>query len=183
MDKTIRLFLLTMIISGIIFTGCEKTPELTTKIESEVVKEEAKEELVEKSTEKSAEKPASEPVKNAQPTTTPTLQLKEEEKEEVTMYKDGSYSQAGTYQSPAGAESVNVSLTVKDDVVTGLTVTPSAQNETSKKFQGLFVAGINQMVVGKKLSEVGSFGQVNGSSLTPQGFVSAVAGIKAQAQN
>lgn len=181
MDKTIRLFLLTMIISGVIFTGCEKTPEVTTDVKTEVVTEEAIESSVETPAEEPVKEPVKQPVKNSQPSTTPTLQLKEEEKEEVTMYKDGSYSQSGSYQSPAGPELISVSLSVKGDVVTGLTVIPNAQNETSKKFQGLFAAGVNQMVVGKKLSEVGSFGQVNGSSLTPKGFVSALAAIKVQA--
>lgn len=99
----------------------------------------------------------------------------------TVKYLDGSYTETGAYQSPAGPENVKVVVTVSGDVVTGVTVTPMAVNETSVKFQGQFVAGINALVVGKKLDEIGGFAQVNGSSLTPKGFDSALAAIKADA--
>lgn len=169
MDKTMRLFLFAMIISGVVFAGCESAPEAKETVPAVVETE------VEETAPAVVEVEVADPV----PTLTPVV----EKKEKVTVYKDGTYNQSGSYQSPAGAESVSVSMTVKGDVVTGVTVTPAAQNEVSKQFQGLFAAGINQLVVGKKLSEIGAFGQVNGSSLTPAGFNSAVAAMKAQAQN
>ena len=103
--------------------------------------------------------------------------------EPATVYLDGNYSQVGSYNSPAGPETVSVNLSVAGDVVTGVTVTPNATHDTSKKFQGLFAQAISGQVVGKKLDEIGAFSAVNGSSLTPGAFNSALAGIKAKAKN
>lgn len=98
-----------------------------------------------------------------------------------TKYADGTYTGSGSYQNPAGAESVTVTVTVKGDVVQSLNVASNAVNGTTKQMQGLFIAGVNQLVVGKKLDEVGVSGNVNGSSLTGTGFNNAVALIKAGA--
>lgn len=99
----------------------------------------------------------------------------------VTVYNNGSYTKTGSYNSPGGAESVTVTVNVKDDVVQSVNVVSNTNNETSKNFQGLFIAGINAQVVGKRLESV-SVGVVNGSSLTGSGFNSAIASIKAEAK-
>jgi uncharacterized protein with FMN-binding domain len=106
----------------------------------------------------------------------------EEEPEEVSAsdYSDGTYSATGSYQSPAGSESIAVSLTLEDDIVTSVTVSSHAENDTSVQFQNKFIGGVSSQVIGMDLDQL-SVGNVAGSSLTPKGFNSAVASIKAQA--
>ena len=41
-------------------------------------------------------------------------------------YADGSYSADGDYVAPSGPESITVELTIEDDTVTAVTVTPHA---------------------------------------------------------
>lgn len=97
-------------------------------------------------------------------------------------YEDGTYSNEATYFTPETEESILVTISLNGDVVTDVVVTGKTLNETVKKFQGLFISGINAVVVGKKLDEIGELSAVNGSSLTPNGFNSAVALLKAEAK-
>lgn len=97
------------------------------------------------------------------------------------VYKDGTYTAVGSYNSPAGPEQVSVTLTLKDDVVTDASAEGKADMPTSKRYQGQFVSGFKAMVVGKKLDDV-MLDKVSGSSLTPKGFNDAVAKIKVQAK-
>jgi uncharacterized protein with FMN-binding domain len=110
-------------------------------------------------------------------TKTPTMSTKPVSS---SMYKDGTYSADGVYTSPAGAEHLPVTLTLKADVVTDAKVTVVATNQKSKYMQQQFADGFKQYVVGKKLNDV-NVGKVSGSSLTGIGFNDAVAKIKAQA--
>lgn len=96
-------------------------------------------------------------------------------------YADGTFSATGTYSSPGGQESVEVSLTLKDGVVTDATYKGNAGFGRSKQFQEQFGAGYKQMVVGKSIDSL-SLDVVNGSSLTPKGFMDAVQKITAQAK-
>lgn len=98
-----------------------------------------------------------------------------------SAYQDGTYDATGHYTSPAGAEEVDVSVTLKDDVIVSAVFTGKAQNPTSKIMQGRFGDGFEQEVVGKKIDDV-SLTVVNGSSLTPKGFMEALATIKAEAK-
>ena len=101
----------------------------------------------------------------------------------ANKYKDGTYEEIGAYQSPAGAETLGVKVTVKDDVVTSLTVTNKATDEVSIKLQDMFIQGINTLVIGKKLENLDDFTVVNGASLTPAGFNNAIKAIKVDAEN
>ncbi len=96
-------------------------------------------------------------------------------------YKDGTYSATGNYVSPNGPESVNVTLIIKNDIITSATFKGNGTNPTTMKMQALFSAGFSGYVVGKKLDEV-SLTTVNGSSLTPKGFTDALSKIKLQAR-
>ena len=96
-------------------------------------------------------------------------------------YKDGTYTAPGSYFSPAGDEKVNVSLTIKNDVVTDASFDATGLSPTSKNMQANFKAGFKQYVVGKSIDSI-SLTVVNGSSLTPKGFMNALAKIKTQAQ-
>ena len=96
-------------------------------------------------------------------------------------YNDGTFSADGVYRSPAGMEAVKVSLTLKDDVVTDAQFQSMATHPKSKMMQAAFGEGYKLMVVGKSIDEL-SLTVVNGSSLTPKGFMDAVAKIKVEAK-
>jgi uncharacterized protein with FMN-binding domain len=95
-------------------------------------------------------------------------------------YTDGTYSASGSYTAPSGTETVDVTVTLAGNVVTGLEVVGEATDPTAKLHQGEFIAGINAQVVGKKIDEL-SIHKVGGSSLTSGGFNTALASIKADA--
>lgn len=95
-------------------------------------------------------------------------------------YKDGTYSATGEYKSPAGNDEIQVSLTLKDGVITAATYEGMAKMGKSKDFQAKFGAGYEAAVIGQSIDSL-SLGVTNGSSLTPKGFMDAVAKIKAEA--
>lgn len=112
----------------------------------------------------------------AQPTQEPTSSGSGK----TQSYKDGSYSATGTYSYHSGTEQVGVKLTLKNGVITDVTVTPMAKAPTSKAMQADFAANYKPMVVGKDIDKL-SLGKVSGSSLTPKGFNDALDQIKSQA--
>jgi uncharacterized protein with FMN-binding domain len=95
-------------------------------------------------------------------------------------YKDGTYSAVGNYSSPAGREEVDITLTIKNDVVVSATFVVTASNPGSIKNQELFKQGFDQYVVGKSIDSL-KLQVVNGSSLTPKGFMDALQKIKTEA--
>ncbi len=128
-----------------------------------------------------AQEPAPTPLPEAQPTPTPaTTTGTTTLPTSTSSYKDGSYSQTGEYRSPAGSESITASVTLKDGVITDATFTGTATHAASKRWQGAFNDGVKAAVVGKNIDEV-SLSVVNGSSLTPKGYMDALAKIKTEA--
>jgi uncharacterized protein with FMN-binding domain len=101
--------------------------------------------------------------------------------ENASGYTDGTYTATGAYESPAGPETVAVSLTLADGVVTSVEVTPEATNPASVKFQTAFASGVSGVVVGQSIEGL-AVDAVSGSSLTPEGFNDALAQIVADAQ-
>lgn len=97
-----------------------------------------------------------------------------------SSYKDGSYTASGSYQSPGGTESIDVTLTIADNTVSAVEVTSHADNANSKRYQGEFIGGISDVVVGKPVNEL-KVDKVAGSSLTSGGFNEALEAIKADA--
>lgn len=95
-------------------------------------------------------------------------------------YKDGTYSADGSYQSPAGSETVHVTLTLKGNVITDSQFQATGASPISQKKIDDFSANYKSMVVGQNVDAV-NLTKVSGSSLTPQGFDDALAKIKAQA--
>lgn len=95
-------------------------------------------------------------------------------------YTDGTYTESGSYQSPNGTETVDVTLTLADSVVTAVTVVGQGESRDSQRYQGEFIGGIAAVVVGKKIDSL-TVSKVAGSSLTSGGFNSAVDAIKADA--
>ncbi len=95
-------------------------------------------------------------------------------------YADGTYTATGSYVSPGGQESIEVTLTLTSDVVSAVEVVSNAQNPNSVRYQGEFISGIEDVVVGVPLDDL-EVDKVAGSSLTSGGFNQAVETIKGEA--
>jgi uncharacterized protein with FMN-binding domain len=95
-------------------------------------------------------------------------------------YADGTYTEDGDYQSPGGQESITVTVTIEDDVVTAVEVAPHATSGNAKQYQSQFASGIAAEVVGKDIDSL-AVSRVAGSSLTSDGFNAALEKIKADA--
>lgn len=117
----------------------------------------------------------------ASPDTADEAAARETAAAEEPAYADGTYAATGSYESPAGPETVGVSVTLADGVVTAVEVTPEATNPASQKFQNQFASGVADVVVGKPIEGL-TVDAVSGSSLTPEGFNAALAEIVADAQ-
>ena len=95
-----------------------------------------------------------------------------------SKYADGTYTATGQYGSLPS--SIVVSVTLVDDVITAVTVTPRATDPTSLDYQTRFAQAIPALVVGRNIDEV-NLSKVAGSSGTPDGFNAAIQRIKAEA--
>jgi uncharacterized protein with FMN-binding domain len=95
-----------------------------------------------------------------------------------SKYADGTYTATGRYGSLPS--SIAVSVTLVDDVITAVTVTPRATDPTSLDYQTRFAQAIPALVVGRNIDDV-NLSKVAGSSGTPDGFNAAIQRIKAEA--
>lgn len=97
-----------------------------------------------------------------------------------SSYADGTYTAEGSYQTPESVETISVTLTLTDGVVSDVEVTGDPQARETEQYQGAFIDGISEEVEGKAIDEL-DVSRVAGSSLTSGGFNKAVADIKEQA--
>ncbi len=97
-----------------------------------------------------------------------------------STYADGTYTAEGSYATPESVETIVVTVTLEDDVVTGVEVTGDPQKSESEKYQGEFIGGIADVVVGQEIDSL-SVSRVAGSSLTSGGFNQAIETIKSEA--
>ena len=95
-------------------------------------------------------------------------------------YKDGTYTADGSYRTPETVEKITVTVTLAGGVVDKVQVTGDPQARETERYQGQFIGGISELVVGKPLDEI-SVSKVAGSSLTSQGFTQAIEKIRAEA--
>jgi uncharacterized protein with FMN-binding domain len=124
--------------------------------------------------------PTSTPATNTTPSPGATAGTDTTTAKTSTTYKNGTYSAEGHYTSPAGNDSIEVKVTLTNDVITALTVTPNATNPNAIRYQGDFISGIKAVVVGKKIDSL-HVSRVAGSSLTSTGFNAAIKTIEANA--
>jgi uncharacterized protein with FMN-binding domain len=96
-----------------------------------------------------------------------------------SSYANGIYTAIGQYGSLPS--SITATVTLSDDVITGVEVTPHATNPTSLDLQRRFAAALPTVVVGKRIDEV-KVDRLAGSSGTPDGFNAALQLIKEQAR-
>ncbi len=94
-------------------------------------------------------------------------------------YVDGQYSADGQYGGLPS--SIGVTVTLTDDHVTAVNVTPHATDPTSLDLQKRFAAAVPTVVVGRNIDEI-EVDRIAGSSGTPQGFNAALQKIRAQAK-
>jgi len=95
-------------------------------------------------------------------------------------YTDGEYTADGSYQTPESTETISVTLTLEAGVVTAVEVTGEPTRRESEQYQGEFIGGIEELVVGKSIDDI-EVDRVAGSSLTSGGFNAAVEEIRADA--
>lgn len=100
---------------------------------------------------------------------------------DVSTYKDGTYSATGSYLSPGGRESIDLTVTIKDGVITSTELKKNATDRDAEEYQQLFADNYKSLVVGKAVDEV-SLSRVAGSSLTSTGFNNALTEIKQDAK-
>jgi len=96
-------------------------------------------------------------------------------------YHDGTYSGSSSYYVPHSNEAIQVSLTLKDGVITGVSVQNSEGDQESAYYQESFSASYKSYVVGKKISGL-QIGVIAGASDTSQGFQDALNQISSKAQ-
>jgi uncharacterized protein with FMN-binding domain len=93
-------------------------------------------------------------------------------------YVDGRYTAKGWYGG--GPSSIDVTITLANEIITDVDVIPNATNSTSLDYQQRFAGGVGAEVIGKDIDDV-NLDRVAGSSTTPAGFNDALTRIKAQA--
>ena len=95
-------------------------------------------------------------------------------------YADGTYTAEGSYATPESVETISVTVTLENDVVTDVEVSGDPQKRESVQYQGQFIGGIADVVVGQDIDDI-SVSRVAGSSLTSAGFNQAIEEIKSEA--
>jgi uncharacterized protein with FMN-binding domain len=96
-------------------------------------------------------------------------------------FKDGTYSGEASYVNPGGNSKLKVDLTLADNKITKIKVTPEATDPTSKGHQTDFASGIAAETVGKRIDQL-HVTVVAGSSLTHLGFDKAIEQIESEAR-
>jgi uncharacterized protein with FMN-binding domain len=95
-------------------------------------------------------------------------------------YADGTYTADGSYATPESVETISVTVTLEGDVITDVEVTGDPQKRESEQYQGEFIGGIADVVVGQDIDDI-QVSRVAGSSLTSGGFNEAIEAIKSEA--
>lgn len=98
----------------------------------------------------------------------------------TSSYKDGTYTATSNYYVPHGYENIQVSLTIKDGVVTDSSITNSESDRDSAAYQEDFASQYKNYVIGKSVSGL-KLQVTAGASDTTQGFNDAVSQITAKA--
>lgn len=109
----------------------------------------------------------------AAPTTAPN--------QSISAFKDGAYTANGKYSTPESTESITVNVTLKNGVIIDTSANATPRSRDSREYVTMFLENYKSQVIGKNISEL-KLGRVSGSSLTPQGFNTALESITSQAK-
>ena len=96
-------------------------------------------------------------------------------------YADGTYEATGSYSSPGGRESIDLTVTIKDGIITSTSIVTDPASRDSRAYQASFAGAYKELIVGKSIDRV-SLSRVAGSSLTSNGFNDALDQIKSDAK-
>lgn len=97
-----------------------------------------------------------------------------------SAYKDGTYSATGSYVSPGGRETIDLTVTIENGVITSTSIAANEASGEARDYIQRFASGYQSEVVGKSVNEV-ELSRVAGSSLTSNGFNDALDQIKNEA--
>ena len=111
-----------------------------------------------------------------------TAALPSAAKQSISKFKNGTYSAEGNYITHVGQKHIAVTVTLKNDIITDADVKNEADDAMSVRYQDSFISGFKQFVIGKDISSV-HLSKVAKSSLTPNGFNSALQLIESQAKS
>lgn len=165
-------------IGGFIFQN-QKAQEVKTE-EPQKVEDKKEEEKEIKTEEPQKTEEKKEEAKTEQKTSQTTPQPKTTTTPQIVAYKNGTYSTSVEYTSPAGKETIDVSITLEKNYIQKATFKGNAINPGSQFAQKNFETGYSKVVVGKALENL-KLDVVNGASLTSKAFNEALEKIKKQA--
>lgn len=95
-------------------------------------------------------------------------------------YTDGTYTADGSYQTPESIETIEVTVSLAGGLIEGIEVVGNPTKPESEEYQGRFIGGIADEVVGRSIDDI-QVSRVAGSSLTSGGFNEAIEQIKTDA--
>lgn len=99
----------------------------------------------------------------------------------TTTNTDGTYAATGSYGTPGGVNSIDLSVTIKDGVVTSASASTTPPDRESKEYDQRFLSAYKSYIIGKNVNQI-SLSRVSGASLTTEGFDSAIQKIANQAK-
>lgn len=99
----------------------------------------------------------------------------------TSTYADGTYTARSDYYVPNGYENIQLTLTIKNGVVTNSNVINSEGDPESARFQQEFTTVYKSYVVGKNAGDI-HLSYIAGASDTTQGFNDALSQILSKAQ-
>jgi uncharacterized protein with FMN-binding domain len=124
--------------------------------------------------------PTTAPEASATPAPTASASASDSSSDGTSTYADGTYTAEGSYATPESVETIVVTVTLQGDIITDVEVAGDPQKRESEEYQGRFIGGIADVVVGQNIDEI-SVSRVAGSSLTSGGFNEAIDAIKSEA--
>jgi len=113
--------------------------------------------------------------------TTPSSSNDTPSSDATGTYKDGTYSATGSYSSPGGVQSIDLTVTIENGLITNTSLVTKATDGDAEEYQDDFASAYKGLVVGKDVDKV-SLSRVAGSSLTSNGFNKALDQIKTDAK-
>lgn len=117
---------------------------------------------------------------NNAPTTVDSIMNPGGSSSDPSAYKDGTYSATGSYVSPGGRETIDLTVTIENGVITSTSLAANDASGEARDYIQRFASGYQAEVVGKSVNEV-ELSRVAGSSLTSNGFNDALDQIKDEA--
>jgi len=98
---------------------------------------------------------------------------------DADTYEDGEYTARGWYGSKPSHH--DVTLTIEDGIVSDVSITTPAEDETSLGYQQRFAEALPDAIIGQSIDEL-NVDRLAGSSGCSEGFMDALAQIRDDAQ-